>query len=242
MRVLRAAGVSLLSAVLCAACQGSSHRTSASQTPPAVKPAYASLAGGHYAEALLQCEPLAQGPASQAGSAEAVYLKGYVLAFGQLRLKEARDVLRGMVDEHAKHPLAPLAQKALADSFYWQGDYPHALAEYARLRVLYGSEGWGAYALYQSGQCLLLQRKDGDALAVFRDAAEKYPGDPMSDAALLRVAEVYRRLDDGLQARDEFQHVLRVSKDPAVRGIAMDELESIEQEAENPKMKGAHSP
>jgi TolA-binding protein len=185
---------------------------------------------------------LAQGPASQVGSAEAAYLKGYVLAYGQLRFKEARDVLRGMVNEHAKHPLAPLAQKALADSFYWQGDYPHALEEYARLRVLYGSEGWGAYALYQSGQCLLLQRKDGDALAVFRDAAEKYPGDPMSDAALLRVAEVYRMLDDDLQARDEFQHVLKVSKEPAVRSIAMDELESIEHDAENLKSKGVHSP
>jgi TolA-binding protein len=182
-----------------------------------------------------------QGPSTQVGSAEAAYLKGYVLTYGQHRFNEAREVLKGMVDEHAKHPLAPLAQKALADSFYWQGDYVHALEEYRRLQVLYGSQGWGAYALYQSGQCFWLQRKDGDSLAVFREAAEKYPGDPMADAALLRVAEVYRALDDDLQARDEFQHVLKVSKNPVVRNIAMDELETIEHESENPHKKGIHS-
>jgi CO dehydrogenase/acetyl-CoA synthase beta subunit len=55
------------------------------------------------------------------------------------------------------------------------------------------------------------------------------------------VAEVYRALDDDLQARDEFQHVLKVSKNPVVRNIAMDELETIEHESENPHKKGIHS-
>jgi len=90
----------------------------------------------------------------------------------------------------------------------------------------------GAYALYQCGTCLLIQRKDGDALTAFRDAAEKFPQDPMADQALLRVAEVYRMLDDDHQAREEFQKVLKTAKSEQVRALAMDELESIEKESD----------
>jgi TolA-binding protein len=206
-----------------------------------VKGAYASLASGNYSEALEKAEVVSRLPSQQKGTAEANYLKGYVQVYGQYRFKEGREALKGMVDTYPKHVLAPLAQKALADSFYWQGEYPQALQEYSRLKILYGAAGWGAYALYQSGNCLLLQHKDGDALAMYRDAVEQYPGDPMSDASMLRVAEVYRALDDDLQAREEFQHVLKDAKDPSVRAVATDELETIEHEEENPKNKGGPS-
>jgi TolA-binding protein len=217
------------------ACQSKVKTPPAPPVPEALKPAYVSLASGFYGEALAKSEAVLKGSPTAEGSAEASYLKGYALTYGEYRFGEGRLALKNVVAQHAQHPLAPLAQKTLADTLYWQGLYERAVEEYSRLNALYGPAGWGAYALYQSGNCMLLLRKDGDALSFYRSAAEKYPDDPMADAALLRVAEVYRMLDDDLQAREELQNVLKHSRNEAVRALAMDELEAIEQAEETKK-------
>ncbi len=207
--------------------------------PAAARPAYGSVAVGDYATALERSEALAKGPVTQSGVPEAIFLQGYVLTYGQYRFGEGRRVLKGMVEHHATHPLTPLAQKAYADSLYWQGLYDKAIEEYVRLQSLYGAQGWGAYALYQCGNCMMVRRKDGEALTYYRSAAEKFPGDPMADAALLRVALIYRMLEDDAQAREELQKVLKVAKDPAVRATAMQELESIDYETQQTPNPGA---
>lgn len=200
--------------------------------PAAVQPAYRALAEGDYVKALALSQALAQGPAEVPGAPEALYLRGYAFLTGEGKFNEGRRALSTFVDRYPRHLLAPLAQKALADSFYWEGMPERALKEYGRLLNLAGDQGWGAYALYQSGNCMWSLRKDGDALSFYRSAGDKYPGDPMAEAALLRVAEVYRMLGDDTQARDEFQRLMKVAKDPAVRSLAMDELESIDHAAQ----------
>ncbi len=195
--------------------------------PPALQAAYGSLAEGDYDKALASVEPLTQESPAPPGAVEAQSLKAYLLAYGKNRSLQARDAARIVVSMFGSHPLAPPAQQLIADTFYWQGNLKKAMEEYKRLADLYGDKGYGAYAYYQIGNCLYLQQKPGDALASYRDAAEKYPGDPLAGPAQLRVGEVYAKVDNPEQAKSEFLKAAKTPKDPDVQAIAQSELESL---------------
>jgi len=196
--------------------------------PSALQSAYGFLAEGDYSKALEAVEPLTQESPAPPGAVEAQSLKAYLLAYGKNQPRQARDAARIVVSMFGAHPLAPPAQQLIADTFYWQGNLKKAIEEYKRLADLYGDKGCGAYAYYQIGNCLYLQQKPGDALASYRDAAEKFPGDPLAGSSQLRVGEVYAKVENPEQAKSEFLKAAKAPMDPEVQAIAQAELQSLE--------------
>jgi len=139
----RALTLLLLAVFVLPACKRKPHTPPPPPVPPGLKAAYDALAAGDYPMALRLAEGFKPQGGAQTGAVEAEYLKGYVLAVGQGKGAAAREILREMVDRNPHHILAPLAQKTLADSYYWAGAYGPALVEYRRLAEIYGQAGWG---------------------------------------------------------------------------------------------------
>ncbi len=159
---------------------------------------------------------------------EALYLHGYVLAFGKSDFQDARSSLKQLLDLYPSGRFAVEAQRLLADCQYWQGHYQSATKEYRKLIADYGGKGYDSYALVQIGNCLLLDDKVGDALADYEDVVTKFPTDPMADSAQLMVADSYLKLQNFKQAKKELQKLVAIAHDKDIQMEAQKAIRQLE--------------
>ncbi len=161
---------------------------------------------------------------------EALYLHAYALAFGRSDFQSAKPYLKQLLSLYPSSLFGMDAQKLLADCQYWLGHYQTAIKEYKTLMTVYTGKGLDSYALFQTGNCLLLDDKVGDALAAYRELTEKYPTDPLSDSAQLLIANSYIKLQNYKQAKVELQKLMSFTRDKDVQDSAQKALRQIEEE------------
>ncbi len=161
---------------------------------------------------------------------EALYLHAYALAFGRDDFQSAKLYLKQLLGLYPSSRFAMDAQKLLADCQYWLGHYQTAVKEYKTLMTIYAGKGLDSYALFQTGNCLLLDDKVEDALAAYRELSEKYPTDPLADSAQLLIANSYIKLQNYKQARVELQKLISFTRDKDVQESAQKALRQIEEE------------
>lgn len=161
---------------------------------------------------------------------ESLYLQSYILAFARSDFRMVRLPLKQLLDSYPSGQFAPLAQKLLADCQYWQGNYGKALKEYKNLSANYGGEGFDSYALYQGGNCLLLDDKVSDALNDYRELVEKYPTDPLADSAQLMIANTYLKLQNYKLAKTELRKLVGLTHNESIEQASQKALRQLEEE------------
>lgn len=171
---------------------------------------------------------------------EAYYLNAYAQAFGRSDFQGAKLPLKHLLDLYPAGKFALSAQKLLADCQYWMGHYQTAGKEYKKLLTVYGGKGLDSYALFQTGNCLMLDDKVTDALAAYRELTDKYPMDPLADSAQLMIANSYLRLQNYKQAKKDLQKLISFTHDKDIQQAAQKALRLIEEE--EPLRKGVSSP
>jgi len=196
----------------------------------AIKKVRETLAAGKYEEALKQAKEItAQVPAAS-GAEEALYLQGYILAYGKSDFQGPRTPLKQLLDIYPAGSFAPQAQKLLADCQYWQGNYDRALKEYKKLGSANPGGAFDSYIQMQEANCLLLNDKVADALTAYRELVEKYPTDPLADSAQMMIANTYLKLQNFAQAKKELQKLMSFSRNGDVQHAAQKALRQIEEE------------
>jgi len=165
---------------------------------------------------------------------EALFLHGYVLAYGKTDFQGARVPLKLLLDSFPKGPHALDAQRLLADCHYWQGHYGTAGTEYRKLLSLSPKEG-AAYALFQTAHCLLLDDKVGEALETYRTLIEKHPSNPLADAAQLMLANSHLKLQDYKAAKNDLKKLASSASDREVQKSAQRVLRRIEEDGSYPR-------
>lgn len=171
---------------------------------------------------------------------EALFLHAYAMAYGRSDFQAAKLSLKQLLSLYPSGRFAMDAQKLLADCQYWLGHYQTASKEYKKLTVVYAGKGLDSYVLLQTGNCLLLDDKVGDALAAYRELTEKYPTDPLADSAQLLIANSYLKLQNYKQAKVELQKLMSFTRDKDIQESAQKALRQIE--AEEPFHKGVGVP
>lgn len=198
------------------------------------------LALGNYEDALKVSKEITSQVLTSPSMEEALYLQGYVLAYGKSDFQGVRSPLKQLLDSYPAGLYAASSQKLLADCQYWLGNYDKAIKEYKKLLNNYPGKGFDSYAQIQIANCLLLNDKVGDALAAYRDLVEKNPTDPLADSAQLMIANTYLKLQNFKQAKSEFQKLMSFTQDKDIQRSAQKELRQIEEE--EPFKKGVGIP
>lgn len=171
---------------------------------------------------------------------EAYYLHAYAMAFGRSDFQAAKLSLKQLLDLYPSGRYALDAQRLLADCQYWLGHYQTAGKEYKKLSTVFAGKGLESYALFQTGNSLLLDDKVGDALAAYRELTDKYPTDPLADSAQLMIANSYIKLQNYKQAKAELQKLVSFTRDKDIQDAAQKALRQIEEE--EPFRKGVGVP
>ncbi|HVZ81391.1 MAG TPA: tetratricopeptide repeat protein [bacterium] len=186
-----------------------------------------SLRQGRYDEALAlekdASGQLAAGPAKN----EALFLQTYTQMVGRGDLGGARVPLRPLVATFPSGFLSVEGQKALADCHFWQGHYQTSAKEYRKLLTASGTGRWESYALFQIGLCLLLEDKVTEALDCFQNVVDRFPKDPMADAAQFSIVNSYLKLQDLKNAKTQLHHLITASQDPFLKTQAQESLQQI---------------
>ena len=211
-------------------------KTAAVLDEGSVKNLRAALAIGDYDGALKTSKDIITQVPPGPFTEEALYLRGYTLAFGKSDFQSARPYLKQILDMYPGSRYRVEAQRLLADCQYWQGHYQTATKEYKKLLTDDPGMGYDSYAQVQIGNCLLLDDKVGEALAAYQDVVEKFPADPMSDSAQLMVANSYLKLQNFKQAKVELQKLAALTHD---KDIQMEAQKAIQQlDDQEPFKKG----
>jgi len=188
------------------------------------------LAEGDYKEGLRLAREISSLVPASASSEEALYLQAYVLVYGQSDFHGAKLPLKQILDFYQGGFYAANAQKLLADCEYWQGHYEKAGKEYKKLQTSYGDKGFAPYAQLQSGNCLLLDDKVGDAINAYRDLIEKYPTDQAATSAQLMIANSFLKLLNFKQAKIELRKLMALTQNRDIQQSAQKSLRQIEEE------------
>lgn len=232
----------LLSVVLPSAetgCSKSRANASAPDETP-IKKLRDSLGSGSYEETIKDARELTSQVPASPFQEEALYLQAYALVYGRADFQGARSPLHQLLDLYPQGKFAMEAQKLLADCQYWQGHYQTAGKEYKKLETLYSGKGLDSYALLQGGNCLLLDDKVNDALALYKELVDKYPTDPLADSAQLMVANSYLKLQNTKQAKAELRKLMSLTHDNNIQHAAQKALRQIDDE--EPLQKGVGVP
>ena len=198
------------------------------------------LAQGSYEDCIKASKDIASQVPPGPFAPEALYLEGYAMAFGRTDFQGARTPLHQLLDSFPPGKFSADAQKLLADCHYWQGHYQTAGKEYKKLGTVFAGKGFDAYALFQTGNCLLLDDKVSDALSDYRELVEKYPTDSLADSAQLIIATSYLKLQNYKQAKEELQKLVSMAHDDDLQHAAQKALRQIEEE--EPFRKGVGVP
>lgn len=193
----------------------------------------AAVAAGNYAGALKLSKEIAAKIPASSGLEEALYLQGYLMAYGASDFQGARKPLKKLLDLFPRGPWSLGAQKLIADCWFWDKNYVMAAKEYERME-----KDFGVYPSLQKANCLLLREEAGDALTAYRQIAEKNPGDPLADTAQLMVANTYLKVQNVPQAKTELFKLLGTTRN---QELQRDIQTAIPQLDEKPRKKEAKS-
>jgi tetratricopeptide (TPR) repeat protein len=114
----------------------------------------------------------------------------------QAKWVEARAAFERVVkDPHGKlSETAAKSQFLLADTYFWEKDYPTALREYLKVDILYKFPELQAAALYQAGVCNEELQNWKEAAKTYDDLLRRFPNDKNAETARKRAIAVRKRL------------------------------------------------
>jgi TolA-binding protein len=114
----------------------------------------------------------------------------------QARFPEARSVLERVIKSpHGKlSETAAKSQFLIADTYYWEKNYPAALKEYMKVYILYKFPDFQASGLYQAGVCQEEMQRWKDAAKTYDDMLKEFPASEHAAKAKERLDVVRRRL------------------------------------------------
>lgn len=156
---------------------------------------YEALEQKDYDKALLSAEAYLREHPREAGTAEALYLKGRALsgktysseAAANAGMAQARAAFTQALELKPAAEVAALAHAGLANAAYWMGDYGVAEAQWTRAYELFESDDIKAWVWYRVGLSQQRQGKWEGADQTFASVQQKYAGTEAADRAKARV-------------------------------------------------------
>jgi len=118
-------------------------------------------------------------------------------AYGDEAFEIAVDGYKKLLDQYPFDPNAEEAQLKIASSYYLSGRYPEAIAAFGDFERIHPTSPNLPYVEYHLGMSYLAQATTSDrdqgaatnALTVFRNLVDRFPGNPWAERATLRVRE-----------------------------------------------------
>jgi outer membrane protein assembly factor BamD (BamD/ComL family) len=209
---------------------GCSSKPKEEPASPEIKSIQDLMVQGSYDDALKLIKAIVEKTPASPDVPTALYLEGYLLAFDKSDFEDSRPPLRKLLEAYPRSVYAVQAQKLIADTQYWQGHYSGGVEEYKKLAAV-ADPDLILYAKLQTGNCLLMDDKVGDALADYRDLIEKNPGTSIADSAQLMTANAYLKLQNVAQAKKELQKLIAQSQNHDIQASAQKALRQIEEDA-----------
>ena len=222
--------IRLLSACLILGATGlacSRHETLVFSSDPKLAQVQKSISDGNYDEAVNEAKELGASVPLSASASQALYLEAYSMVYGWGDFHQAARVLHQLLDEDPKGSLGLSAQRLLADSDYWQGNYLRAIREYEKL-LSEPDQQVQDYSNFQIANCLLLKNKVGDAITAYRAIVDKDSPRRSAEMAQMMIANIYLKIQNPVQAKTEFQKLMSFTKNKAFQEDAQSSLRQID--------------
>lgn len=223
--MIRSLSACLILGVMSFAC--SRHETLGLSSDPKIAQIQKSIADGNYDEAVSETKEMGvQVPLSPL-TQQALYLEAYCMVYGWGDFHQATRVLHQLLDEDPKGSLGLSAERLLADSDYWQGNYLRATREYGKL-LSQSDQEVQDYSNLQIANCLLLKNKVGDAITAYRAIVDKDSPRRSAEMAQMMIANIYLKIQNPVQAKTEFQKLMSFTKNKAFQEDAQTNLREID--------------
>jgi TolA-binding protein len=98
---------------------------------------------------------------------------------------------------------------AIGESFYREGKYDDAAAEFEKLIATAPDSELGQRAFYNRGWCYAQKGQTDKTLADFNDFLKKFPESALAPDAQFWVADHYMKQKDYIKAQEQFQLLVK---------------------------------
>jgi len=137
--------------------------------------------------------------------------------------EKAVPLFERLVAEFKDGHYGPLAQFTLGDYYYGEERYDEAKAAYEKFIKLFPNHPKvrrakmllanlaeiSAYKLYSQGEVLFDQEKYKEAIEIFKQVLEKYPGSVYSASALVNIGASYQAMEEFEKAAEYYRRVVK---------------------------------
>lgn len=117
---------------------------------------------------------------------------------------KAREAFRAVTAKYPKGDMAGRAALAVGESFYREGKYDEAIAEFQKLIDAAPESELGQRAFYLRGWCQAQKGSAEKTLAEFKEFLTKYPKSALAPDAQFWVADFYAKRQDYINAQQQF--------------------------------------
>jgi TolA-binding protein len=117
---------------------------------------------------------------------------------------KAREAFRAVTAKYPQSDMAARAALAVGESFYREGKYDEAIAEFQKLIDAAPESEPGQRAFYLRGWCQAQRGSAEKTLAEFKGFLAKYPKSAMAADVQFWVADFYARRQDYINAQEQF--------------------------------------
>jgi TolA-binding protein len=163
---------------------------------------------GDFEPALAAFEDLIETSPGSVYYREAAFRRG-VAFFGMGEYASARAIFTQWVEDSPGHPLQPEAHVFLGDLDAMEAEVERALAHYAQVEALGGSQALIDHAYFESASLLLANKRYAEHAEILQRYLDTYPEAPAGAEAVLRLAEAeleqgdiagaFQRYRDGIE-------------------------------------------
>ncbi len=136
-------------------------------------------------------------------------------------ISTARTAWAALTKKFSAHRLATQAQLAIGESYYREGQYEAAVAEYDRLIAAAPDSELGQRAFYNRGWCWFAQGKADQTLQDFSEFIAKHPQAALAPDMQFWVADHFAKQNDYVKAQENF---LAIHKNYPASALADDAL------------------
>jgi len=143
---------------------------------------------GDFENALTAFESLIESNPGSIYYLEARFRRG-VAYFGMGEYPTAREIISEWVPSAPRHPLQPEAHVFLGDLDAMDAEVESALANYAKVESLGGTQSLVDHAYFESASLLLVNRRYEEHDALLERYLDRFPDSPAAAEAVLRLAE-----------------------------------------------------
>ena len=150
---------------------------------------------------------------------------------GELPPPGTDDALVKLAAEHSGTSAGAHAQLLAGSTFFAEGKYAEAQAQFEKFLGEHGDSPWAVSAKYGLATSLDAQNKTNEAIAKYEEFIKRYPNDPVTDHAKLGAGRLYEQSGKPEQAVEIYDKMLKstMNNPNSYNQTAMDAQERLKE-------------